>query len=62
MEEEGRQVNEQLRKGVESGSVSVVNDDDGSELKEEFRRFQFEFFGKTKSNEEKLPRKLRNGW
>lgn len=47
---------------VKSRSVTVVDDSEDSELKEEFKKFSFEFNGKTKSKEDKLPKKLRNGW
>jgi Skp family chaperone for outer membrane proteins len=47
---------------VKSGSVVLVDDSEGSELKDEFDKFSFEFNRKTKSKEDKLPKKLRNGW
>lgn len=47
---------------VKSRSVRIINNSEDPQLKEEFKKFSFEFNGKTKSKEGKLPRKFRNGW
>ncbi len=47
---------------VKSGSVRLINDSEDPQLKEEFKKFSFEFNRKTKSKEGKLPKRLRNGW
>ena len=47
---------------VKSRRVVLVNDSEDRELKEEMTKLSFEFNRKTKSREDKLPKKLRKGW